>query len=83
MIQQTVDAVHNLSGVVVGDFACPAGPDTLGTIYKHQWNDGNVPLGLHLLVVVIEELQQVGIYCWEKQLRKRTVEKDHTGMLNK
>lgn len=73
VVEHAVDVVDDLSGVVVGDLARPARPDALGAVHQHQWNDGNVPLGLHLLVVVVQELEQVGIHRWEQQLGKRTV----------
>lgn len=78
MVEQAVDVVDDLSGVVVGDLTRPACPDALGTVHQHQWKDGNVPLRLHLLVVVVQELEQVGIHRWEQQLGKRTVGNETT-----
>lgn len=59
VVEHAVDVVDNLSGVVVGDLTRPACPDALSAVHQHHRNDGNVPLGLHLLVVIIQELQQV------------------------
>lgn len=59
MVEHAVDVVDDLSGVVVGDLTRPACPDALGAVHQHHRNDGNVPLGLHLLVVIIQELEQV------------------------
>lgn len=68
VVQHAIDVVDDLSGVVVGDLTRPACPDALGTIHQHHWNDGNVPLRLHLLVVIVQELEQVGIHRREQQL---------------
>lgn len=78
VFEQPVDVVYNLSGVVVGDLTRPACPNSLRAVHKHHWNDGDVPLRLHLLVVIPQELEQVGVHCWEQQLGKRTVGKDAT-----
>lgn len=59
VVEHAVDVVDDLSGVVVGDLTRPACPDALSAVHQHHRNDGNVPLGLHLLVVIIQELQQV------------------------
>lgn len=59
MVEQAVDVVDDLSWVVVGDLTRPACPDALSSVNQHHGNDGNIPLRLHLLVVVVEELQQV------------------------
>lgn len=80
MVEHAVDVVDNLSWVIVGDFTCPACPDTLGTIHQHKWNNGNVPLRFHLLVVIKQELEQVGIHRWEQQLGKRTAGNETTIM---
>lgn len=76
VFKHPVDVVDNLSGVVVGDLTRPACPDALCTVHQHHWNDGNVPLRFHLLVVVEQELEQVGVHCWEQKLGKRTVGKE-------
>lgn len=68
VFQHTVDVVDDLSGVVVGDLAGPAGPDAFGAIHQHHGDDRNVPLWLHLLVVVKQELEQVGVDGGEQGL---------------
>lgn len=68
MVEHAVEVVYDLPGVVVGDLTRPACPDTLGTIHQHKWNNGNVPLRFHLLVVIVQELEQVGIQRREQQL---------------
>lgn len=68
MVQHAVDVVDDLPGVVVGDLAGPAGPDALGAVHQHHGDDGNVPLWLHLLVVVKQELEQVGVDGGEEGL---------------
>lgn len=73
MFEHAVDVVDDLSGVVVWDLTRPACPNALSAVHQHHGNDGNVPLGLHLLVVVIQELEQVGVHSWEQQLGERTV----------
>lgn len=65
MVEHAVDVVDDLAGVVVGDLAGPPGPDALGAVHQHHGDDGNVPLWLHLLVVVEQELEQVGVDGWE------------------
>ena len=72
MFEQPVDVVDNLSGVVVGEFAGPPGADALGPVHQHHGDDGDVPLRLHLLVIIVQELQQVGVSGREEQLRQRT-----------
>lgn len=52
MVEHAVDVVDDLSGVIVGDLTSPACPNALSTVHQHHWNDGNVPLGLHFLVVI-------------------------------
>ena len=78
MVEHAVDVVDDLSDVIVWDLTRPACPDALSTIHQHQWNNGNVPLGLHLLVVIVQELEQVGVHSRVQQLGKRTVENDMT-----
>lgn len=73
MVEHAVDIVDDLSGVVVGDLTRPACPDALGAVHQHHWNDRNVPLGLHLLVIIIQELEEVGIHRWEQELGEGTV----------
>lgn len=73
MVEHSVDVVNNLSGIIVGNLAGPACPNALCTIHQHHGNDGNVPLWLHLLVVIIQELEQVRVHCWEQQLGEGTV----------
>lgn len=68
MVEHAVDVVDDLSGVIVGDLTCPACPNTLSTIHQHKWNYGNVPLRFHLLVVIVQELEQVGVHRREQQL---------------
>lgn len=75
MVEHAVDVVDDLSGVVVGDLTRPACPDALGAVHQHHWNDGNVPLGLHLLVIVVQELEEVRIHRWEQELGERAVTK--------
>ena len=72
LFKHAVDVVDDLSHVVVGDLAGPAGSDALGSVDQDHGEDGDVPLGLHLLVVVPEELQQAGVYRREQQLRQGT-----------
>lgn len=75
VVEHAVDVVDDLSGVVVWDLTGPAGPDALGSVHQHQRDDGNVPLWLHLLVVIVQELQQVGVPRREQQFGQRTVGK--------
>lgn len=72
ILQHAVDVVDDLPRVIIGDLAGPAGPDALGAVHQHHGDDGNVPLGLHLLVVVKQELEQVGVDGREQGLGKRT-----------
>lgn len=72
MVQHAVDVVDDLPRVVIGDLAGPAGPDALGAVHQHHGDDGNVPLGLHLLVVIKQELEQVGVDGREQGLGQRT-----------
>lgn len=53
VVEHAVDVVDDLSGVVVGDLTSPACPDALGAVHQYHWNDGNIPLRFHLLVVII------------------------------
>jgi len=76
LVEHAVDVVDDLPRVVIGDLTRPAGPDALGAVDEHHGNDGNVPLGLHLLVVVVQELEQVGIPGGEQQLGKWTKGKE-------
>lgn len=78
MVEHAVDVVNNLSWVIVGDLARPSCSNALSTVHQHHWYDGNVPLRLHLLVVIIQELENVGVYHWEQQLSERTTEDDTT-----
>lgn len=78
MFEHAVDVVDDLSGVVVGDLTGPARPDALSTVHQHHGDDGDIPLGLHLLVVVVQELEQVGVHGWEQQLGQRTVGEKET-----
>lgn len=71
MLQHAVDVVDDLPGVVVGDLAGPAGPDALGAVDQHHRDDGNIPFWLHLLVVVKQELEQVGVDSREQGLGQR------------
>lgn len=73
VVKHAVDVVDDLSRVVVGDLAGPASPDTLCSVHQHHGDYGNVPLWLHLLVVIVKKLQQVGVYGWEQQLGQWTV----------
>lgn len=57
VVQHAVDVVNYFSGVVVGDLTGPSRPDALSAVHQQDWNDGNVPLGFHLLVVVVQKLQ--------------------------
>lgn len=66
-VQHTVNAADDLSHVVVGDFAGPAGADAFGTIHQHSGDDGHVPLWLYTLVIIIVVLEQVVIHGWENQ----------------
>lgn len=66
MVEHPVDVVNNLSGVIVWDFAGPPRPDALRAVHQHHGDDGNVPLRLHFLVVVIQELEQVGVHSREQ-----------------
>lgn len=61
MVEHAVDIVNNLSWVVVGDLTRPACPDALSAVHQHQGDDGNVPLRLHLLVVIVQELEKVRV----------------------
>lgn len=65
VVEQSVDVVDNLSGVVVRNLTRPACPNAFCTVHQQHWNDGNVPLWLHLLVVIIQELEQVEVHGWE------------------
>ena len=67
MAEHAVDVVDDLAGVVVGQLAGPAGADALRPVHQHHGDDGDVPLGLHLLVVVVQELEQVGVHGREQQ----------------
>lgn len=75
VVEHPVDIVDDLSGVVVWNLARPASADTLSAVHEHHGDDGNVPLRLHLLVVIKQELKQIGVHLWEQQLGKRTVGK--------
>lgn len=67
VVKHTVDVVDNLSWVIVGDLAGPASPDALGSVHQHHRYYGYVPLWLHLLVVIIQELQQTGVHSGKQQ----------------
>lgn len=73
MLKHAVDVVDDLSWVVVGDLASPACPDTLCSVHQHHGNYGNVPLWLHLLVIIIKKLEQVEVHRWKQQLSQGTV----------
>lgn len=73
-----MDVVDNLSDVVVGDFAGPACANAVGTVHQHSGDDGDVPLGLYSLVVVIVVLQQVVVHLWEKKTSQGTFEEKPT-----
>lgn len=62
MAEHSVDVVNDLPGVVVWDLAGPACPDALSSVHQHHGDDGNVPLWLHLLVVIVQELEQIEIH---------------------
>lgn len=72
MVEHPVDVVDNLSWVVVGDFTGPACTDALSSVHQHHGNDGYVPLRLHLLVVVIQKLQQIGVQRGKQQFGQWT-----------
>lgn len=72
VVEQPVDIVDDLTGVVVGDLTGPAGSDALGAVHQQHGDDGNVPLWLHLLVVVKQELEQIEVHSREQELGKRT-----------
>lgn len=73
VFEQAVDIVNYLSWVVVGDLTRPARPDAFCAVYQHHGDDGNVPLRLHLLVVIVQELEEVGVQRGEQQLSEWTV----------
>lgn len=73
MVKHAVNVVNDLSWVVVRDLAGPTGPDTLCSVNQHHGDYRNVPLWLHLLVVIVKKLQQVGVHGWEQQLGQWTV----------
>lgn len=75
MVEHTVDVVDNLSRVIIGDLAGPASPDTLSSVYQYHRNYGYVPLWLHLLVVIIQKLQQAGVHSRKQQFGQWTVRK--------
>lgn len=75
MIQQAVDVVDDLAWIVVWNLAGPTGADAFGPVHQHHGDDGNVPLWLHLLVVIVKELQQAGVDGWKEQLGQRTVKR--------
>lgn len=80
MVEQPVDVVDDLSRVVVGDLTRPARSDALGSVDQHHGDDGNVPLRLHLLVVIVQELEQVGVPRREQQLGEWTAGKENVNM---
>lgn len=73
MTKHAVNVVDDLSCVVVGNLAGPSSPDTLRSVHQHHWEYRNVPLWLHLLVVIVKKLKQVGVHGWEQQLGQWTV----------
>lgn len=66
-----MDVADDLSYVVVGDLAGPACADTFGTVHQYSGDDGNVPLRLYTLVVIVVVLEQVIIHRWEKKAGQR------------
>ncbi len=76
MIEQTVNVVDDLSRVIVGDLAGPTSPDTLSSVHQYHGNYGYVPLWLHLLVIIIQKLQQAGVHSRKQQFGQGTVRKD-------
>lgn len=72
-VEHAVDVIDDLSDVVVGDFAGPTGADAFRAVHQHSGDDGNVPLWLHTLVVVIVVLEQVVIQGREYQAGNRAV----------
>ena len=72
MAEHAVDVVDDLAGVVVGQLAGPAGADALRPVHQHHGDDGDVPLGLHPLVVVVVVLEQVVVHGGEDQPGQRT-----------
>lgn len=60
-----MDVADDLSYVVVGDLAGPACANAFSTVNQHSRDDGNVPLWLYALVVIIVVLEQVVIHSWK------------------
>lgn len=71
-IDQAEDVADDLTNVVVGNLAGPAGADTFSPVDKHHGDDGDVPLWLHALVVIKVVFKQVVVYWWEKKAGQRT-----------
>lgn len=70
-VEHSVDVADDLSYVVVGDLASPARADTFSAVHQQSGDDGNVPLWLHTLVVIIVVLQQVVVHSWENKSGQR------------
>lgn len=52
-IHQTTDIIHSFPDIKVGDLAGPASTNPFCPIYQHHWNNRDVPLWLHTLIVII------------------------------
>lgn len=71
-VKHAVDVTDDFAHVIVGESTSPACADTISAVGQNEWDDGNVPLGLHAHVVIIVVFEQVVIHSREKQPSQRT-----------
>ena len=63
-VEHPSQVLDDLARVVVGDLGAPTGADAVGAVDEDHGDDGDVPLGLDLLVVVgqvVEDGVVVGV----------------------
>jgi hypothetical protein len=63
--------LDDFSRVVVGDLGHPARADAVGAVDQHHGDDGDVPLGLDLLVVVGQVLEDLVVVFFKNGLGER------------
>jgi len=68
----TATCLHNFSRIVVRDFGHPTGTDAVRAVDEDHRDDGHVPLGFNLLVVVRQILQDGVVVLIEDQPGQRT-----------
>lgn len=66
-VEHAEDVADDLANVVVRNLAGPTCANTFRPVDEQRGDDGDVPLWLHTLVVIIVVLEQVVIHLWEKK----------------